>query len=136
MRNRLIELLTDSEINYAQYLYKECDKTIKGDIEKQLMKRLEFYADSLLANGVIAPPCKVGDTIYMPWKWNDTKGIAVLTVTHIIIDGLKAYIKTDFHTDDEDYYNTYNCGRFNFDEFGKIVFTRIEEAEQALKGGN
>lgn len=80
-------------------------------------------------------PCNVGDTVYMPWEWNGTNGIASLEVTHIVIDGLHAYIKTNFHTDDEDYYNAYGCGRFAFDDFGKIVFHTIEEAEKAQKGG-
>lgn len=65
MRNQLFELLTDCEIEYAQYLSEECDKAIKGDVTKQLFKRLEFYADRLIENGVIVPPCKVGETLYL-----------------------------------------------------------------------
>ena len=64
MRDKLFELLTDCEIEYAQYLSEECDKAIKGDVTKQLFKRLEFYADRLIENGVIVPPCKVGDVCY------------------------------------------------------------------------
>ncbi len=106
----------------------------------------KFYDNVIAANNVedLCPtfkdnslvldlPCKVGDTVYMPWKWNDRNGIGVLTVTHIIRDSLKKYIKTDFYTDDEDYYNAYNCGNFGFDEVGVIVFTHIKEAEHALK---
>lgn len=50
---KLIELLTDAEISYAQYMSEEIDKAIKGeDVEKQLMKRLEFYADYLLKHNI------------------------------------------------------------------------------------
>lgn len=119
-REKLIELLEDTLHEW------ECDAQ---------PETLSQIADHLLENGVIVQPCKVGDTVYMPWEWNGTKGIASLEVTHIIIDGLHAYIKTNFYTDDEDYYNAYGCGRFSFDEFGEIVFLNHEEAEKAQKGG-
>ena len=64
MRDKLIELLTDAELGYAQYLCEECDKAIKGDVAEELMKRLEFYADRLIENGAVIPPCKVGDIVY------------------------------------------------------------------------
>ena len=48
MRDRLIELLMDSEA------FNDADG--KADAK--------HIADHLLANGVIVPPCKVGDTIY------------------------------------------------------------------------
>ena len=68
-RERLVELLVDSEIDYAQYLSEACNKAINGDVTVQLMKRMEFYADRLLANGVIVPPCKVGDKFYKVERW-------------------------------------------------------------------
>ena len=95
--------------------------------------RAETVADYLIENGVIILPCKVGDTVYMPWNYNDKKGIAILEVTHIIIDGLHSYIKTDFYTDDEGFWNAYNGGNFNFSDIAKTVFLTFEAAEQALK---
>ena len=65
MRDQLFELLTDCGIEYAQYLSEECDKAIKGDVTKQLFKRLEFYADHLIENGVVILPCRSGD--YVKW---------------------------------------------------------------------
>ena len=91
-----------------------------------------YFADGLLSNGVIAPPCKVGDSVYMPWEWNGTKGVAILTVTHIITDYLHSYIKAPLYSDDEEYSHTYGNGRFSFDDFGKTVFLTPEEAEKAL----
>lgn len=95
----------------------------------------ERLADHLLANGVIVPPCKVGDTVYMPWEWNGTKGVAILTVTHIITNDSHSYIKAPLYSDDEDYSCKYGYGRFEFDDFGKSVFLTLEEAEKAQKGG-
>lgn len=52
-REKLIKLLTNAELGYAQYLFEESDEAIKGaDIEKHLMKRLEFYADYLLKHNI------------------------------------------------------------------------------------
>ena len=63
MRDRLIELLGD-------YLYSE------------------QIADHLLKNGVIVPPCKVGDVVYMPIITDDTHEPAIwdITITQISIE--------------------------------------------------
>lgn len=81
---------------------------------------------------LIEAPCKVGDTVYMPWKWEDTSGIAVLDVERISITGAGASIRTDFWSDDEAYWLAYDCGVFKFDDIGKTVFLTREEAEKAL----
>ena len=92
----------------------------------------EKIADHLLANGVIVPPCKVGDTIYLPWEWKDTSGVAILTVERMSITEAGCSIRTDLWSDDEDYWLAYNCGVFRFDDIGKTVFLAREEAEKAL----
>ena len=117
MRDRLIELI---------------QKSVGGCARNWA----EIIADHLLANGVIVPPCKVGDLVYMPWEWNGRKGVACLKVTSLsnILD-FGWSCGTDFNTDDDGYAEKYNCGRFNVDDFGKIVFLSREEAEKALKEG-
>jgi hypothetical protein len=115
MRDRLIELLEDTAH------------------EKGGMPSFKEIADHLLANGVIVPPCKVGQTIYMPWEYGGTKGIAFLDVTFIIFDSKKPYIKTDFDTDDNGFWKLCNGGVFYFDDFGKTVFLTKEQVEQALR---
>ncbi len=93
-----------------------------------------MVADYLLANGVIVPPCKVGDTVFMPWEWKGQKGVACLKVTAMRnILGFGWGLGTDFDTDDEGYADKYNCGNFKFDDVGKTVFITREEAEKALK---
>ncbi len=79
-------------------------------------------------------PCKVGDTVYMPWKWNGQKGIAQLRVTTMLeIIGLGLDFGTNFETDDDAYYEEYNGGRFGIKDVGKTVFLTKEEAERKLK---
>ena len=80
-------------------------------IQNLHMCQVNQLANAILASGWIRLPCKVGDTVYMPWKWNETIGIASLEVTHIIIDGLHAYIRTYFETDDQEYYDAYSQGK-------------------------
>lgn len=96
----------------------------------------EKVADHLIANGVIVPSCKVGDKIYLPWEWKETSGVAVLTIERMSITESGQSVRTDFWSDDEDYWLAYNCGVFKFDEIGKTVFLTREEAEQALAERN
>ena len=90
MRNRLIKLLNTDMSG--------CD----GDYAEEL-------ADYLIANGVIVPPCKVGDTIYQ------TDGVRIYTST---------INKVIFVTED-----------IAFDEqaINNSIFLTREEAEKALK---
>ena len=104
MRERLIELLMDSEA-FNDAGGKEDAKHI---------------ADHLLANGVIVPPCKVGDTIYALQKERSGH-----------FEGNKYVV------DDEGEWEV--CDKeFNLsllDAVGEWIFLTREEAEQALKGG-
>ena len=87
--------------------------------------RIENVADYLLANGVIVPPCKVGDKIYM----------LVTRKTHSFEfeEGKRMFRVDNQHTFIKQTYLT----KLNFfkvlDDFGKTVFLTKEEAEQALK---
>jgi hypothetical protein len=117
-RDRLIELLQDSEIKYAQYLYEKCDKAIKGDITEQLFKRLEFYADYLLANGVIVPSFKIGDKVYQ----TDAERVYELDITDVYF-----YKKWIYETKSID---------FDIGSIGKSIFLTKEEAEAELRKRN
>lgn len=56
MRERLIELILACDMeNEVLVCFKERPKNRQA---------AEIIADHLLANGVIVPPCKVGDTVY------------------------------------------------------------------------
>ena len=126
-RDRLIELF--KKIEYKPFP----DAATKYNLSHQFTDyALESIIDCIIANGVVLPPCKVGDTVYMPWNYNNEKGIAILEVTHFIIDSLHSYIETDFDTYDEGFWNAYNGDNFGFSDVGKIVFLTYEEAEKAL----
>ena len=87
------------------------------------------------SENTIELPCKVGDTVYMPWRWKDTSGVAILTVERISITEAGQSIRTDFWSDDEGYWLYYKCGVFFFGDIGKIIFLTKEEAEAKMKGG-
>lgn len=58
MRDRLIELL------------KKADEYASG-VCTDYNEAQAVCADCLLAEGVIVPPCKVGDTVYCVWQYSD-----------------------------------------------------------------
>ena len=114
-RERLIELL--SNIDYA------CDNG------SNLQDRIEFIADYLLSNGVIVPPVKIGQTVYIIPKYNGNPYCVVkqdkVQMIGITSRGIhiKARNKSNFN-------KTYMLG--------KTVFLTKLEAEKALedmKGG-
>ena len=95
---------------------------------KMYCQNCHIVADYLLANGVIVPPCKVGDTVYeicerrRSGKWQ--KAI-VERVVHGIEIGIDKIL-------------TARCGTTAYvylSRLGKTVFLTREEAETALKGG-
>ncbi|MBE6784164.1 MAG: hypothetical protein E7536_09165 [Ruminococcaceae bacterium] len=103
MRDRLIELLQSVPANY------------EGN------RGVGSIADFLLENGVIVPPCKVGDTIYRTaieygevWEWDIVEIQINLDEFVFIDDSENIFLETDI---------------------GKTVFPTKEEAEKALKEG-
>lgn len=99
MRGRLIKLINEYTENItARELH-------SADFD-------EKFADFLLANAVVVPSCKVGDTVYQA----DTSGqIYTSTIKKVI----------------------YDVGHFAFDEdaIGETIFLTKEEIEQKQKGG-
>ena len=126
MRNRLIELMREAK----EHPEKTCPRwdlpTCGGcDYNKgDECDRIARLADFLLKNGVIVPPCKVGDKVYLPCV-NDWGDIENYTITEFVLDNNGLC----FVVDDEDR----EC--HSVDNIGKTVFLNIEEAEQALKEG-
>ena len=116
MRERLIELIQNSVDGCARHW-------------------AELIADHLLANGVIVPPCKVGDMVYVicnhtvqettvfSLKMETEDGKYVFYIHAKAVDGAELTI-------DGEYVAVFKTFRF-----GKTVFLTREEAEAALKGG-
>lgn len=134
MRERLIELLNQ----------------IRGDEIALMNEEAEILIDHLLANGVIVPPCKGGDVVYIldakrpcfacdfcddychkNCRFDDRAELVVKEATVCRI------------TVEKDGYISYEVGRnktvgpyshfFRFDDFGKTVFLTKKEAEAALE---
>lgn len=116
MRDRLIELIQQKQ---------ECGWRYTDDEYTTDVFNFEL-ADYLLANGVIVPPCKVGDVVYRVSRyWNSYK------------------LKWEFNISDEgiafaepNLVFTSSKGNVFFErDIGKTVFLAKEEAERVLKGG-
>ena len=107
-RERLVELLDSGGIRNFPYNAK--------------------LADHLLANGVIVPPCKVGDTAYflIEDKVAGKKYISPELITDVCTKGFY----TSGHADSDE-----NGDLWLWSDVGGIVFLDKAKAEEALKGG-
>ena len=125
MRDRLVELFGDES----------CPKQIPCDIcEYQDFYNCHHYAraDHLIANGVILPPCKVGDKVYMigtnikqnyvysGWDYVKAKPVYEIKET-------KKYFVYEYVVPNIEWVFV------NFYNIGKTVFLTKEQAEQKLK---
>ena len=116
MRDRLIEILDDAD-------------------ELPICQSYEGFADYLLANGVIVPPCKMGDKVFYVNEVCDENANEYLDISagEVISfsmqkEGLWMYCR---------YEDGLTYWHLVADDFGKTVFLTKEEAEQALgeRGG-
>lgn len=80
---------------------------------------IETLADYLIKNGVVLPPCRVGDTVYFIPKY----------ITDWIHDDVE-YIKI---TKDSFIIKTVADWYFDEGDFGKTVFLTKDQVEQKLK---
>lgn len=79
MRERLIELIKQGDKTFA-------DK-YTGKVMSHIDEIYDFIADYLLANGVIVPPCKVGQKLYTVYtRGINDKFIQESTVSKIVLD--------------------------------------------------
>lgn len=85
-------------------------------------------------SGFIEIPCKVGDTVYIPWHWNNKNGIAFAEVEEIkIYDSNNHYMfLIDLQSDDEEFNQSFGGWKIG-KSIGETAFLTREEAEQALK---
>ena len=124
MRDRLIELIDD-------FIHTEDVKRwYSADLDVQL-------ADYLLENGVIVPPCKVGQTVYTNFAmqgWYYRAKDRPYSAK-IVFMGLNNSEEMGGGLINVLFKKNGNMIQFNFSDIGKTVFLTKEEAEQALKGG-
>ena len=98
-------------------------KTLKDHWFDQAIERL---ADHLLANGVIVPPCKVGDTVYFVSRGE----IIPMVVNCISFNGNYQYCLNCNYADEEKY--GYSLLNFTDKVRGYMFGFTKEEAEKAL----
>ena len=133
-RDRLIELHEEAGIEWDYYV-DECIN--EGKVPSKTYD--EFHADHLLANGIIVPPCKVGDTVWINYEYS--KSIIQTCPVKVYayrIDTKKNNMRIcvegniKISTYGGHYIHYYN-GTFKWDSVGKTVFLTKEEAEEKLK---
>ena len=136
MRDRLIELLKSKSCWYND-CETGCDKC--GNVG--LCDRdIEIIADYLIENGVIAPPCKVGDKV---WFVERRFHYNLKTFKEFVCEGYVKAIKVSMkpmkitieYPIADDTKGRCKGADWSALSIGKTVFLTREEAEQAMKGG-
>ena len=121
-RERLIELIEQCSCQYSPPCTGECGECHNVEMYD---RNIEHIADHLLANGVIVPPVKIGDTVY-DFAVRECRVISV----HFYDEGLPAFTveRTGYHG--VKIYTTYT-----FNKIGESVFITREEAERSWRKG-
>jgi hypothetical protein len=123
-RERLIELLKGG---LMEHIGKSCNLA-------------ENLAAHLLDNGVIVPPCKVGDTYYTIQRYCNTDPYDTEKEPVMAWDCEKYCGRSDCsfseYRIEEHKFGTVNFILRTERDFGKTVFLAKEEAEKALEGAN
>ena len=128
MKDRLVELIKKSR--------KYCNHTDCGNCGRAKFggfpdcKDIQL-ADYLLENGVIVPPCKVGDEVYLV---TPNGKIREINITDIYMEikptATVMRLSATFYVDNKPYF--FQVSPF---DFGKTIFLTREEAEAKLKEG-
>lgn len=106
----------------------KCDPIKERDLDDDWGDgEIDDIVDSLLANGVIVPPCNVGDTVYHVYKGN--------TIVNALVEDWKKEAFGDWLFRACLSVNGSPVALlFGDNNIGKTVFLTREEAEKALEG--
>lgn len=116
------ERFVDLYVNY--YLHEDENKQFWLEdyrVDEYLKPEAEKIADYLLQNGVIAPPCKVGDEVWCIYDGEVRRRTIVMIYRYRDVE-FGCVVETDYGVE----------YTYNEDEFGFKLFLTKEEAEQAL----
>lgn len=136
-RERLIELIANAP---------KIEIPFGSRAQGRTYQNIQNIADYLLANGVIVPPCKAGDTVYVisesrvkeaeideiQRRRNDTKIFVAFECNEEDCDScpfnaLRQKFCGEWYCDNDD-----GSAELAEEDFGKTVFLSREEAEKAL----
>lgn len=104
----------------------------------------EKIAERLIDEGVICPPCKVGDTVYSPRagdileqrveriELGNKPRVCVVFKCDYLCDGCPHYQPHENMAGNGGCWGEYDEGSLAFDDFGKTAFLTRKEAEAAL----
>ena len=123
----MTELIADARAEYYDYSDEMHESGMSVDQSSE-----EYIADHLLANGVIVPPCKVGDVVYI----KALKERLPFVVTQISIKKSGIYYEADRIRNKKGnllYFHDITSVVFDDTDFGKTVFLTRSQAEEALK---
>ena len=95
---------------------------VYGNYYGEAVDRLAEYEDAEAEGRLVVLPCKVGDTVYMPYKGRAHK---------LRVQGISVSISGN---DVVLHFGGYPVANVWGSEVGRTVFLTKEEAEQALKG--
>ena len=148
MRDRLKELF--KKIEYAPFF----EMNTKANLANQFTDyALNSIVDEMINKGIIVPPCKVGQTVYVitdkhpchackkQWdfchkdctiKDKTLKVVKKAKVIDIYYCSLHGEITVEVNEKNKNLYS-YKCS-FDWNRFGATVFFTKEEAEKALRG--
>lgn len=94
----------------------------------------DYFADGFLENGVIAPPCKIGDTVYTIARLTDVSNVVECTVEALHITSGKNRLghNKPSHALLASKVMPRLTSRVYFEDFGITAFLTREEAEKTL----
>lgn len=130
MRDRLKKMLCGVECE-GEETFGNCPQRRDGQcrtVQKLEMCQIVAITDHLLANGVIVPPCKVGDTVWFELHGQIESAVIYHCTYELSHRG--CFLSGAYAKDTRGLELS-----FNANSIGKAVFLTREEAERALKGG-
>lgn len=134
-RDRLVELLKKGQAEYSERSVAEIKKLLyekhKYNSKTDKVGNLwDFLTDHLLSNGVIVPPCKVGETLYFLY---DRTYANIPDLTPLIYKTNDWYFDIDQKGISILPRNIHSYRGKHHYCLGETVFITREEAEQALR---
>ena len=111
-------------------IIEEARREAVGTVESMNNGSAVWYADKLIAGGMILPPCKIGDTV---WVVNLTSRKIFENKAHgMYIAGSSKY-ENNVRVEYTNKYGEKSYRKFTWAQFGKSVFLTKEEAEARLR---